>query len=101
MKHTAEPWARQEHALGGIVNSSGDVILQSQQTKAHGLDEEREANADRAVECVNALARVEDPQTKLVRLLELAGDLVCESDEVGYESEAANEMRELLSRWPL
>jgi hypothetical protein len=66
-KHTPEPWYSGHHATEEVQDRHGCLIAD------FGSVGNARADRDRAVQCVNALAGIDDPATELARLRGVEG----------------------------
>lgn len=83
-KHTAEPWVYNDGFILGRFHSDGEVhdICDPRCAPAETCGPEMDANTDRIVQCVNACAGIQQPQSVILRLRQLrkrieAGEEFC------------------------
>lgn len=71
MKHSPEPWEIDEFKgmTLGISASDGDAVVWCSELVEEGIS--NQADAHRIVECVNACAGIEDPETTIRRAAEV------------------------------
>lgn len=87
-RHTPGPWvvgygAAYRAAPGGGIDDESPRLLLADRSTPATTPTERDANIRRAVECVNALAGVEDPAATLASIAGFLEDVArgCDPDE--------------------
>jgi hypothetical protein len=93
-KHTPEPWIVNDTSVG-ITISSGKQNLYLMYMSATRTDRDNSANANRVVECVNAMEGIENP----AEFMESVRKLV-EEVHNGSRSEAWDIAQDLSNQFP-
>ena len=93
-KHTPEPWIVNDTSVG-ITIFSGKQNLYLMYMSATRADRDNSANANRVVECVNAMEGIENP----TELMESVRKLI-EEVHNGSRSEAWDIARDLSNQFP-
>ncbi len=95
LKHTPEPWDfNSDKILGTVIRSEGLIL--SKMRVLEGID--HEANAARIVECVNAMANIENPKEWVDKVKEAYTAIDITNALLGFLTHVGNEEKPFTSR---